>query len=353
MPTFTTDRILAFRLRAHALADRLDEDGRAAAASRCGIQDSPPGSALLALNARVRGVTAGTVDDALAQRELVRTWSMRGAPFVVPAGDLPVFTTGVLPPSEAGAQRLILGVGPALDALGIGLDGAVSLIAARTHEVLSGRRLAIDALGAEVARAVEPDLSAAQRTVWRSEGPHAPGQPIGEAVVHFCVRILCLQRVVCFAPREGNSAPFVLADEWLGPPTAAASADDARAELARRYLRCYGPSTRAGLATWLGIRSGDAEPWWTAVEPELERVDTDGGPAWILATDRPALADAAAPSGVRLLPPRDPYTQAPDRSSSCRRNGSARSGAPSASPGPSCSTAGSPARGGPASAGNA
>jgi hypothetical protein len=40
--------------------------------------------------------------------------------------------------------------------------------------------------------------------------------------VHFCIRILALRRVVCFAPRAGNKAPFVLVDEWktLGEPGA-------------------------------------------------------------------------------------------------------------------------------------
>lgn len=36
--------------------------------------------------------------------------------------------------------------------------------------------------------------------------------------MHFCIRILTLQGVVCFAPRAGNKAPFVLVDEWLGHP---------------------------------------------------------------------------------------------------------------------------------------
>lgn len=93
--------VIAFRLGAHHLTERLGENGLLDAAGRCGIQNSPPGSALLALHARVRNLTQEQVADAVAEeKSLLQTWSMRGAPFYFPAVDAPVFTTGVLPPTE-------------------------------------------------------------------------------------------------------------------------------------------------------------------------------------------------------------------------------------------------------------
>ncbi|GAA1098222.1 winged helix DNA-binding domain-containing protein [Tsukamurella strandjordii] len=314
MPNITNDQIIGFRLRTHGLAERLDEAALATAAGRCGVQDSPPGSALLALHARVRGVAPGTVAEALESRLLLRTWCMRGAPFLVPTAEAAVFTTGVLPPTESAARHLIQGVGPALDALGLGLDEAVDLTARHTATVLADRRLAIAQLGAEVAGAIAPELGAEQRTVWEAEGPHAPGQPLGEAVVHFCVRILALRGQVCFAPRDGNTAPFALTDEWLPEPVPARAPEDARAELLRRYLRCYGPTTRADFAAWLGVRAGDVGPWWETLADRLERVDTDGARAWVHTDDLSELRASELPTGVRLLPPRDPYTQARDHS---------------------------------------
>lgn len=126
--------------------------------------------------------------------------------------------------------------------------------------------------------------------------------------MHFCIRILTLRRIVCFAPRDGNKAPFVLVDEWLGHPIP----DVARAELFRRYLRCYGPSKRGDFAAWVGIKAGDIDPWWSLVEEEMTQVDF-GGKAWLLTEDLDALRSARKPKGVRLLPPRDPYTQMRDR----------------------------------------
>ncbi|MFE6996199.1 winged helix DNA-binding domain-containing protein [Microbacterium sp. NPDC057659] len=305
------DEIVAFRLSAHHLTERLDEHGLLAAAA-CGVQNSPPGSALLALNARVRSVTPQSLDAAVDDRSMLQTWAMRGAPFFFPTVDAAIFTAGVLPMTEAALRRFILGIGPSVDDLGITVTEAVDLVGGHLGEALTGRRLAVDDLGAELARLVVPDLTPAQREVRMREGPHADGQPVGEAVAHFCLRVLMLRGRVCFAPRDGDRAPFVLVEEWLGHPLPAADPQRVRGELLRRYLHCYGPSTRADFAGWIGVRAGDVAPWWELLEGELVEVDT-GRRAWMLATDVHALRTAALPEGVRLLPPRDPYTQARDR----------------------------------------
>ncbi len=305
--------VIAFRLGAHQLTERLGERGLLDAAGRCGIQNSPPGSALLALHARVRNLTQERVTDAVAgEKSLLQTWCMRGSPFYFPASDAPVFTTGVLPPTEDAMRQLIPGVEPALDKLDLSLTEAVELTGAEIGAVLAGRKLAINELGAELATRIARRLPKRQRDLWEAEGPYAPGQPLGEGVVHFCVRILTLRRLVCFAPRTGNKAPFVLVDEWLGHPIPDIDPKLARAELLRRYLRCYGPSTRGDFAAWVGIRAGDTDPWWSLVEDELTRVDF-GGTSWMLTDDLDALGAAPMPKGVRLLPPRDPYTQLRDR----------------------------------------
>ncbi len=307
--------VIAARLAAHRLDERVSADQLSDVAGRCGVQDSPPGSALLALHARVEGVTREVFDAATGEdQSLLRTWAMRGAPFVLPTEDAAVFTTGVLPPTEAARHQLVHGVGPALETLGMRLDDAVEATRAEIGGVLSGRWLAIGPLGREVASRVADSLTKQQRGAWEAEGPHARGQPLGEAVVHFCIRLLTLEQVVCFAPREGRTAPFVLVEEWLDQPIPSLDPASARAELVRRYLRSYGPSTRAHLASWLGVRAGDAHDWWDLVEDELSEVDVDGR-AWLLTEDVEDLGRAAMPDGVRLLPPGDPYTQMRDRES--------------------------------------
>ena len=307
------DDIIGFRLHAQHLTERLGEQGLLDAAGSCGVQNSPPGSALLALHARVRNLSQERVDEAVAEdKSLLQSWCMRGSPFYFPTADAPVFTTGVLPPTEEATRQFILGAGQSVDKLGLGLTEAVELTGAEIGDVLTGRRLAIEELGAELAGRIARKLSRKQRDIWEQEGPYAAGQPLGEAVVHFCIRILTLQKVVCFAPRDGNKAPFVLVDEWLDDPIPDTAPKTARAELLRRYLRCYGPSTRADFAAWLGVRAGDTGPWWSLVEDEMTEVEF-GRKTWILTEDLDALQSAPKPKGVRLLPPRDPYTQLRDR----------------------------------------
>jgi hypothetical protein len=329
--TVTRDEVIAFRLGVHNLGERLPEDQAITATGVCGIQDSPPGSALTALHARVENMTRQKLDGLIAdEKSLVCTWAMRGAPFFFPTVDLSVFTTGMLPMTERSLRHFVLGVESSVDELGLDLGDLVGRAETEVRAILPGRRLTITELGAEVADRIAPTLTAAQRKVWENEGPYAKGQSLGAGVVHFCVRILTLRQVLCFAPREGRRAPFVLHDEWLGSddpsprrgtgampgtdsPGRVSDPDDARRELLRRYLHSYGPSTRADFAAWLGIRSTEAQEWWDLVNDDLAEVDFDGR-RWMLAEDVDTLKDATMPTGVRLLPPRDPYTQMRDRS---------------------------------------
>lgn len=309
------DDVVAHRLAVHHLSRRLPWSRMLEAAAACGLQDSPPGSAFLSLAARAEDVTAEALDLAVGQdRTLVRTWSLRGAPFLVPTRDLAVFTTGVLLPTAEGRRRLVMGVGPSLDRLGLTIDEAVDLVRAELHDVLSGRRLTITELGVEIATRITPHLTPAQQALWEAEGPYATGQPLGEGVVHFCLRLLTLEQVLLLAPREGRRAPFVLTDEWLPHRPAELDPAAARGELLRRHLRCHGPTTRLGFATWLGVRPGDTAAWWAAVGDEVTEVEVDGRRGWMLTDDLREVGRAERPTGVRLLPARDAYTQAGDRS---------------------------------------
>jgi len=306
--------VIAFRLHAHHLTERRPADQLRSVAGTCAVQNSPPGSALLALGARVEGVTQGRIDHLEGEaKSLLQTWCMRGSPFYFPTVDAPVFTTGVLPATETVRMHLILGVEHALHALDMSLDEAVEHTAEQIGAVLSGRQLAINELGEALAERITGTLSPAQRTTWQAIGPYGTNQPLGEAVVHFCLRILTLRGIVCLAPRSGNKAPFVLLEEWLGHPLPEVEPEHARADLLRRYLHCYGPSTRPDFAAWLGVYTGDVDPWWSLLDDELVPVDVDGRRTWALAEDLDTLQSPPEARGVRLLPPRDPYTQMRDR----------------------------------------
>jgi hypothetical protein len=184
--------VIAFRLNAHNLSERVRENALLDAAGQCGVQNSPPGSALLALHARVERITPKLMEQAVAEDKiLLQTWCIRGAPFYFPTEDAPVFTTGVLPAAEEARRHLIPGVEQALDMLDMSLAEAAELTGADIRAVLSGRRLAINELGAELAERIAGRLPARQRKVWEGTGPYAANQPLGEGVVpipRLCIR---------------------------------------------------------------------------------------------------------------------------------------------------------------------
>jgi hypothetical protein len=108
----TREQILAFRLQRHNLVRRLAAGSLAEAAAVCGIQNSPPGSALLALHARVGGATGAALEHALlAEKQLLQSWSVRAAPLFVTVDDAAVFTLGLLPQGEEEMRFYIKGAG--------------------------------------------------------------------------------------------------------------------------------------------------------------------------------------------------------------------------------------------------
>jgi hypothetical protein len=117
--------------------------------------------------------------------------------------------------------------------------------------------------------------------------------------------------VVCIVdPRKITDAVIARTDQWLGRKSTTIGDDQARAELLRRFLRCYGPATAKAFAEWTTRSISDVESVFSDVETEL--VDDDSGER-LLAEDLRALKAQRKPSGVRLLPAHDPFLQQRDR----------------------------------------
>lgn len=81
--------------------------------------------------------------------------------------------------------------------------------------------------------------------------------------------------------------------------------DDARADLCRRHVEAFGPTTPAAFGWWAGVSGPDARRTWALVADELAEVDLDGTRAWVLAEHRDAAVAAQPVRGVRLLPTPD------------------------------------------------
>lgn len=307
------EQVLAFRLASHHLAARLPPGSLLVAAGACGVQDSPPGSAALALHARVAGLKPADVAHALASKAVLMAMSLRGAPCLFPTADAAAFNTGLLPDDEESLRFFIQGAGQGLERVGMSATELVDLTAKAMARVLDGRTMTKDELGVEIGSRIAGELDAGRREAWRSASLYVPGQFLGESLVRFAMYAVSLQGRFCYVPRQDNKSRFTLTDRWLGAQLLAADAGKARAELVRRYLHCYGPSTAKHFAQWAGISPAQASRAWALVEYELSAVDFEGKKTWLLRDDVASLLSPQAAAGVRFLPPHEPLLQMRDR----------------------------------------
>src|SRR5215210_450026 len=180
----TRHQILAFRRRVGALDERLPEGAASLRrAAWAGLQDSMPRAALLSLHARVKGVEPS----AWEHSSLAQLWGPRYSTYVVPKRDFALFSLGRLPDDAKGRLR-------------------AERMAERLRAHLDGRRMT-------------------DREAGRALG-------VGNALRYAATTGTVAIRW------EGARAPVI----WT---VDAAQLDpaDARRELARRYLRVFGPST--------------------------------------------------------------------------------------------------------------
>ncbi len=279
----TRGQVLAFRLTRHHLTERLGPDESQAAAV-VGLQDTPPGTAALALAAR-----ADVAPEALD--ELVLVPSVRGAPLAVALPDLAVFTAGLEPPDEAAAKAVVGNAWKALD--GISALEALDRVSEAVRDSLLDGPLPRDDFHQALRERLPGEL------LWWCKGCDSHH-------VHPSLwRATGIRGVLAIVGREGRSAVF-------GLPPEAPALKDPGAELARRFLSAYGPARPKLLADWAGLATSHAATLWDRAG-DLVAVDLDGAQAWALADDESALAGATASDGVRLLANLDPLHAGRDR----------------------------------------
>jgi hypothetical protein len=295
------EQVLAFRLGGHHLVERLARGSLLEAAGACGVQDSPPGSAALGLCARIRDLTSAEIEHAMTvDRSLLQTWSMRGAPLVYPTRDWPVFTLALQPQSEEALHASVAGLlDPMIAEARMTVTELVELVAKGVHEALDGQVLTKRQLGVQLGNRMPSRLGR-----WFEPSTFYAAN---------LVRLVALRGLLCFAPRAGGEVALARTDRWLGQPLAGADPDEARAELVRRYLRCYGPSVPEHFGDWAGMTQADARSSWELVEADLLSVSVGSGQCWLHREDLPAFESPKSARGVRLLPPHDAFLLQRDR----------------------------------------
>ena len=237
-------------------------------------QDYP--GALWGIAQRTEAATEADVERAIAAREIVRSWPMRGTLHLVAAEDLRWMLRDLVPRvirGTAGRQREL------------GLDGKTFVKAGRVLErALRG--------GRQLTRAELYDVLSRGRV-----------SPEGQRGIHI-LGYLAMQGVLCFGPRRGKQPTFALLDEWL-PGEPAIERDQALAALARRYFTTHGPATVADFAWWTGLPLGEARAAIAGAGGDLSELVVDGT-RYLTGASAPGSKKATA----HLLPPYDEYTVA-------------------------------------------
>ena len=279
----TRRQALAFRLARHHLTERLPP-AQVQSAAVVGLQDTPPGTAALALAAR-----ADVAPDALDALVLIP--SVRGAPMAVAQQDLAIFTAGLEPPDEAAAKVVIGNAWKALD--GVTAMEALDRVSEAVRDSLRDGPRPRDDFHQALRERLPDEL------LWWCKGCDSHH-------VHPSLwRATAIRGVLAIVGREGRSAVF-------GLPPKAPTLGDPGAELAHRFLRAYGPARPKLLADWAGLATSHANRLWERAG-ELIQVDLDGTKSWALAEDEPALVNDAERCGVRLLANLDPLNAGRDR----------------------------------------
>jgi hypothetical protein len=264
-----------------------------------GLHATDPATVFLAAAARLRRPTVAAVEEALYRdRTLVRTLCMRRTLFVVPVGLVPIVqaaVTDALAPTERKRTVQII------EEAGIARDGARWLRRAEA-ETLAAIEAAGEITGADLSKAV-PRL--------REQIPYGEGKTWA-GKMGMTTRVLfllaCEQRVVRGRPQGSwTSTRYRWASmrSWLPEGFPAWKRDEARAELARRWLASFGPGTVADLKWWTGWPLGQTRQALVALDTVDVELD-DGRPALVLAGDEAPVRRPAP--WAALLPSLDPTT---------------------------------------------
>lgn len=233
--------------------------------------------ALWAIGLRMQNSSEQVIEQAIADKTIVRTWFMRGTLHFVPGKDIRWMI-------QLMAPRMRRIVGNVSRYQRLELD---ETILAKSNTV--------------IAKALEGG-----RQLTRSELAIALGRA---GIASSGVRLsLILQRaqadgLVCYGPRRGKQFAFALLDEWV-PPARVMEREDALAEFAGRYFRSHGPATLQDFVWWSGLTTADARASLEMVRSQLVE-ETFGGNTYWFSQHMPVAKEISLTA--YLLPNYDEY----------------------------------------------
>jgi hypothetical protein len=280
----TVAEILKHRLRNQYLVHSQAQSPAHVVSRLLAVQAQDYLGSLWAVGQRMPGSTEKSIEDALANGSIIRTWPMRGTLHYVHADDVR-WLVGFLAPRVIPKMRSIYKKA--------GLDEAVLRKCTRvvTKALQKDPRLTRDELYQQLERS---RISTAN-----SRGLHITGY-------------LAINGLICFGPRKGKQQTFVLMDEWVRSPKELMP-DEVLPTLAMRYFEGHGPATAQDFAWWSGMTLTEARQAITLSDSRLvsevikdERYYIVDRPEQGAATDK--LVESRKRDDAHLLPAFDEFT---------------------------------------------
>ncbi|NNH72081.1 winged helix DNA-binding domain-containing protein [Nocardia uniformis] len=242
------------------------------------LHATDPATVFLSVAARSREVEPGHVEKALYEdRTLLRMLAMRRTMFVAPLELVPVLQASC---ADALADKQRRTYGRYIEQAGV-VDGDIATwlaeVEAETHAALLARG---SATGAQLSKEV-PRL--------RTQVDAAPGKSYSKPsniTTWVLVALGAEGRIVRGRPNGSwSSSQYTWApiESWLPAGVPKLSAEDARAELVRRWLFAFGPAPVSDIKWWTGWTTGEVRKALRHLD--TVEVDLDGVTGLVLADD--------------------------------------------------------------------
>jgi hypothetical protein len=230
---------------------------------------------LWAVGQRTIGSSEESVEAALADRNIVRSWPMRGTIHYTAPEDLRwmldllgdrIIKKSLYNRFQAGVTKKDLVKGRAV--VEKEMAGGKILERNEVYDIFKRNRIKTD----------------------NSRGLHIIGH-------------LALNKVLCFGPRSGKQPTFVLLDDWI-PASKTLSKDESLSELASRYFTSHGPATVHDFAWWSGLTITEAGRALNMIGSNLQKFTIDGADYWM---GKEVVVAGSIKNNVRLLPAYDEF----------------------------------------------
>ncbi len=202
--------------------------------------------ALWAVGLRLDNVTKADVEQAINNKEIVRTWPMRHTLHFVSHKDVRWMLSLYHEEGIPSYQRR---------------NGLTESI------LRNGERIIANAF-------VDRDRLTSKQIYSKLEGSGIPAMKKHEVQAHI-LRRSARDGIVCYASHDGKQPTFALLDKWIAQKKDLPM-DDALSELATRYFTSHGPATIKDFVWWSGLRMPEARRGIEKASGKLSSLELNG-----------------------------------------------------------------------------